>query len=106
MRCITMYASPTIRSIATSGKVKEMSEKVITDEQRAEAVNMIAAWRNLKNYHEAVGDTHAVELFSGYCTVGVIVLGDLLGESYATVEQAVSARYDKIYGGRESVSHD
>lgn len=83
-----------------------MNEKVITEEQRAEAVNMIAAWRNLQNYHEAVGDTHAVERFSGYCTGGVIMLGDLLGESYATVERAVSARYDKIYGDQESVSHD
>lgn len=83
-----------------------MNEKVITDEQRAEAVRTIAAWRNLQLYHEAVGDTHAVERFSAYCTAGVIMLGDLLGESYATVERAVSARYDKVYGGRESVSHD
>lgn len=83
-----------------------MNEKVITEEQRAEAVNMIAAWRNLQNYHEAVGDTHAAERFSAYCTAGVIMLGDLLGESYASVGQAVSARYDKVYGGRESVSHD
>lgn len=83
-----------------------MNEKVITKEQRAEAVNMIAAWRNLQLYHEAVGDTHAAERFSAYCTGGVIMLGDLLGESYATVERAVSARYDKIYGDQESVSHD
>lgn len=78
-----------------------MSEKVITEEQRAEAVNMIAAWR-----HIAAVDTHAFERFSAYCTAGVIVLGDLLGESYAAVERAVSARYDKIYGDRESVSHE
>ncbi len=83
-----------------------MNEKVITDEQRAEAVNMIAAWRNLQKYHEAVGDTYAAERFSAYCTGGVIMLGDLLGESYATVEHAVSARYDKIYGDQESVSHE
>ena len=36
-----MFAKPTIRSIATSGKVKEMNEKLITEEQRAEAVNMM-----------------------------------------------------------------
>lgn len=83
-----------------------MYEKVITEEQRAEAVNMIAAWRNLQKYHEAVGDTYAAERFGGYCTGGVVMLGDLLGESYATVERAVYARYDKIYGGRESVSHE
>ena len=79
-----------------------MNEKVITEEQRAEAVNMIAAWRNLQLYHEAVGDTQAAERFSAYCTAGVIMLGDLLGESYATVERAVSARYDKIYGDRKA----
>lgn len=84
----------------------EMNEKVITEEQRAEAVNMIAAWRNLQNYHEAIGDTHAAERFSSYCTGGAIMLGDLLGESYAAVERAVSARYDKIYGDQERVSHD
>ena len=83
-----------------------MNEKVITEEQRAEAVNMIAAWRNIQKYHEAVGDTHAAERFSGYCTGGVIMLGDLLGESYAAVERAVYARYYKIYGDQESVSHD
>ena len=83
-----------------------MNEKVITEEQRAEAVNMIAAWRNLQEYHEAVGDTHAAERFSGYCTGGVIMLGDLLGESYARVERAVSARYDKIYGDQERVIND
>lgn len=83
-----------------------MGEKVITDEQRAEAVNMIAAWRNLQSHYDAVGDTEAAERFSAYCTGGVIMLGDLLGESYASVERAVYARYDKIYGGRESVSHD
>lgn len=83
-----------------------MREKVITEKQRAEAVSMIAAWRNLQLYHEAVGDTHAVERFSAYCTAGVIMVGDLLGESYATVERAVLARYDKIYGAQESVSHD
>ena len=83
-----------------------MNAKVITEEQRAEAVNMIAAWRNLQNYHEAVGDADAAERFSDYCTAGVILLGDLLGESYATVERDVSARYDKIYGDQESVSHD
>ena len=79
-----------------------MNEKVITEEQRAEAVNMIATWRNLQPYHEAVGDTHSAERFSAYCTAGVIMLGDLLGESYATVERAVSARYDKIYGDQEN----
>lgn len=83
-----------------------MNEKVITEEQRAEAVNMIAAWRNLQKYHESVGDTHAAERFSSYCTGGVIILGDLLGESYAAVERAVSARYDKIYGDQERASHD
>lgn len=83
-----------------------MNEKVITEEQRAEAVSTIAAWRNLQSFHETVGDTDAAECFSDYCTAGIIMLGDLLGESYATVERAVSARYDKIYGGRESVSHD
>lgn len=83
-----------------------MNEKVITEEQRAEAVSTIAAWRNLQSYHEAVGDTHSVERFSAYCTAGVIMLGDLLGESYASVERSVSARYDKIYGDQESVSHD
>lgn len=83
-----------------------MNEKVITEEQRVEAVNTIAAWRNLQLYHEAVGDTHAAERFSAYCTAGVIMLGDLLGESYATVDRAVSARYVKIYGDQESVSHD
>lgn len=83
-----------------------MNEKVITEEQRAEAVNMIAAWWNLQLHHEAVGDTDAADRFSAYCTAGVIMLGDLLGESYATVERAVSARYDKIYGDQESVSHD
>lgn len=83
-----------------------MNEKLITEEQRAEAVNMIAAWRNPQNYHEAVGDTHAVERFSGYCTGGVIMLGDLLGESYASVERAVSARYNNIYGDQEGVAHD
>ena len=83
-----------------------MDEKVITEEQRAEAVNMIAAWRNLQLHHEAVGDAHAAERFSAYCTAGVIVLGDLLGESYAAIERDVSARYDKIYGDQESVSHD
>lgn len=83
-----------------------MNEKLITEEQQAEAVRTIAAWRNLQLVNEAVGDTHSVERFSAYCTAGVIMLGDLLGESYATVERAVSARYDKIYGGRESVSHD
>lgn len=79
-----------------------MYEKVITEEQRAEAVSMIAAWRNLQLYHEAVGDTHAVERFSAYCTAGVIMLGDLFGESYAGVERAVSARYDKIYGDQKA----
>lgn len=83
-----------------------MNDKVITDEQRAEAVNMIAAWRNLQLVNEAAGDTDAAERFSDYCTAGVIVLGDLLGESYSELERAVSARYDKIYGDRESVSHD
>lgn len=83
-----------------------MNEKVITEEQRAEAVNTIAAWRNLQLYHESVGDTHSAERFSGYCTGGVIMMGDLLGESYAAVERAVSARYDKIYGDQEGVSHD
>lgn len=83
-----------------------MNEKVISEEQRAEAVNMIATWRNLQNYHESVGDTHAAERFSSYCTGGVVMLGDLLGESYATVERDVSALYDKIYGDQESVSHD
>lgn len=83
-----------------------MNEKVITEEQRAEAVNMIAAWRNLQKYHESVGNRHAAERFSGFCTGGVIMLGDLLGESYAAVERAVSARYDKIYGEQERVSHD
>jgi hypothetical protein len=83
-----------------------MNGKAITEEQRAEAVNMIAAWRNLQLHHEAVGDTDAVERFSAYCTAGVIMLGDLLGESYASVERAVSARYGKIYGGRERVSHE
>ena len=83
-----------------------MNEKVITEEQRAEAVNMIAAWRNQQKFHEAVGDTDASERFSAYCTGGVIVLGDLLGESYAAVERAVSARCEKIYGDQESVSHD
>lgn len=75
-----------------------MNEKVITEEQRVEAVNMIAAWRHLQLLHEAVGDIHAAEHFSDYCTGGVIMMGDLLGESYATVERAVSDRYDKIYG--------
>ena len=83
-----------------------MNEKVITDEQRAEAVSMIAAWRNLQLHHEAVGDTDAAKRFSAYCTAGVIMLGDMLGESYAAVERAVSARYDKIYGDQEGVSHD
>ena len=83
-----------------------MNERVITEVQRAEAVNMIAAWRNLQKYHESVGDTRAAERFSSYCTGGVIMVGDLLGESYATVERAVSARYDKIYGDQERVSHD
>lgn len=83
-----------------------MNEKVITGRQRAEAVNMIAAWRNLQLHHEAVGDTDAAERFSAYCTAGAIMLGDLLGESYAAVERAVSARYDKIYGDQESVTHD
>ena len=83
-----------------------MNEKVITEEQQAEAVNMIAAWRNLQKYHEAVGVTHAAERFSAYCIAGIIMLGDLLGESYATVERAVYARYDKIYGDQERVSHD
>lgn len=101
-----MFAKPTTRSIAGSGKVKEMNEKAITDEQRAEAVNTIAAWRNLQSHHEAVGDTVAVERFSAYCTAGVVILGDLLGESYAAVERAVSARYDKVYGDQESASHD
>ena len=87
-------------------KGNEMNEKVITEEQRAEAVNMIAAWRNLQNYHESVGDTRAAERFSDYCTGGVFMLGNLLGESYATVERAVSTRYDKIYGDQESVSHE
>lgn len=83
-----------------------MNEKVITEEQRAEAVRTIAAWRNLQLCNEAVGDIDAAECFSGYCTAGVIILGDLLGESYAAVDRAVSARYDKIYGDQESVSHD
>ena len=83
-----------------------MKEKVITEEQRAEAVNMIAEWWNRRMCREAVGDTHAVERFSGCCTAGIIMLGDLLGESYATVERAVSARYDKIYGDQERASHD
>lgn len=68
-----------------------MYDKVITVEQRAAGVNMIAAWRNLQNYYEAVGDTHAADRFSAYCTAGVIMLGDLLGESYASVERAVLA---------------
>ncbi len=80
-----------------------MYEKVITEEQRAEAVRTIAAWRNLQLCNEAVGDTDAAECFSSYCTAGVIVLGDLLGESYSAVERAVSARYDMIYGDQESV---
>ena len=75
--------------------------KVITDAQRAEVVGMIAAWRNLQFYNEEVGNTVAAKCFSNYCTAGVIVLSDLLGESYSAVEQAVSDRYDKIYGGRE-----
>lgn len=83
-----------------------MNEKVIADEQQAEAVNTIAAWRNLQLHHESVGDTDAAERFSAYCTAGVIMLGDLIGESYAAVERSVSARYDKIYGDQESVSHD
>lgn len=83
-----------------------MNEKVITEEQRAEAVNMIATWRNLRYYYESVGDIRAVKRFSAYCTAGVIMLGDLLGESYASVDQAVSARYDKIYGDQESAIHD
>ena len=83
-----------------------MYDKVITVEQRAAGVNMIAAWRNLQNYYEAVGDIHTADRFSAYCTAGVIMLGDLLDESYASVERAVSARYDKIYGDQESVSHD
>lgn len=83
-----------------------MNEKVITEEQQAEAVNMIASWRNLQSYHEAVGDTRAAERFGAYCTGGVIMLGDLVGESYAVVERSVSARYGKIYCNRESVSHD
>ena len=83
-----------------------MNEKVITEEQRAEAVNMIASWRNVQLFHEEVGDTHAAERFSAYCTAGVIMLGDLLGESYATVYRDVYARYNKIYGDQESVSHD
>ena len=83
-----------------------MNEKVITKEQQAEAVNMIAAWRNLQLHREAVGDTYAADRFSAYSAAGVIMLGDLLGESYATVERSVSARYDKIYGDQERVSHD
>lgn len=83
-----------------------MNDKVISVEQRSGAVNMIAAWRSLQFYYEAVGDTQAVERFSAYCTAGVIMLGDLLGESYATVERDVSARYDKIYCDQEGVSHD
>lgn len=83
-----------------------MNEKVITEEQRVEAVNMIAAWRNLQNYYEAVGYTHAAERFSGCCIGGVVMLGDLLGESYATVERDVSAHYDNIYGDQEGVTHD
>lgn len=84
-----------------------MNEKVITEEQRLnEAVSMIAVWRYQQLCHEAAGDTHAVERFSAYCTAGVIMLGDLLGESYASVERAVCARYDKIYGDQESVSYD
>lgn len=83
-----------------------MNEKLITEEQQAEAVNMIAAWRNLQKYHEAAGETHAADRFSAYSTAGVIVVGDLLGESYARVERAVSARYDKVYGDQESASHD
>lgn len=83
-----------------------MCDKVITKEQREAGVNMIASWRNLQNYYEAVGDTHSAERFSAYCTAGVIMLGDLLGESYAAVERAVSARYDKIYCNQEGVSHD
>lgn len=83
-----------------------MNEKVITEKQLAEAVRTIAAWRNLQLVNEAVGDTDAAECFGAYCTAGVIMLGDLLGESYTAVERAVSARYDKIYGDRESVSHD
>lgn len=83
-----------------------MYDKVITKEQREAGVNMIAAWRNLQNYYEAVGDTHSAERFSAYSTAGVIMLGDLLGESYATVERAVSARYDKICGDQEGMSHD
>lgn len=83
-----------------------MNEKVITEEQQAEAVRTIAAWRNLQLVNEAAGDTDAAESFSDYCIAGVIVLGDLLGERYSAVERAVSARYDKIYGDQESVSHD
>lgn len=83
-----------------------MNGKVITEEQRAEAVNTIAAWRNLQLRYEAVGDARNAECFSAYRTAGVIMLGDLLGESYAAVERAVSARYDKIYGDQESVSHE
>lgn len=83
-----------------------MNEKVITEEQRAEAVNTIAAWRNLQSRYEAVGDTRNADCFSAYATAGVIMLGDLLGESYGTVARDVSARYDKIYGEQESASHD
>ena len=75
-----------------------MNVKVITEEQRAEAVNMIAAWRNLQLCNEADGYTDAADRFGNYCTAGIIMLGGLLGESYGTVERAVSARYNKIYG--------
>ena len=69
-------------------------------------MNTVAVRRDLRSHHEPVGDTHADERFSAYSTAGVVMPGDLLGESYAGVERAVSARYDKIYGDRESASHD
>lgn len=83
-----------------------MNDKLITAEACDSAFTTIATWRSLEEYNSACNNIAEATRFSAYCAAGVVMLGDLLGESYAAVEKAVSARYDKIYGDQESAIHE
>jgi hypothetical protein len=75
-----------------------MNEKVITAEDCDLAFTTLATWRSLEEYNSAGGNTAEASRFSAYYTAGLVLLGDILDESYRAIDRAVDLRYAEIYG--------
>ena len=75
-----------------------MNEKVITAEARDLAFTTLATWRSLEKYHSAQGNTAEAARFEAAYTAGLVLLGDLLDETYREINRAAALRYAEIYG--------